>query len=169
MTKFEIAGGETTLRAALRVALADAPFGTGLLVNAEADAEPEVVVARSLTFAESTPSDMEAVVVTLINQAQAGLNHWRSHAACAALWAFTREAALSWAPRRVRFNAIGLGTAPFSPWEDSSQASRPAFTMPAQAATTADIVRTVLAIVGLPSMTGQIIRLGGSVAGPQAG
>ena len=168
MTGYEIAGGETELRASLEAALSQASSAIRLLVNAEHDPEPEVVVARSLAFAESVPSDMEAVVVTLLTQVPAGLDHWRAHAASASLWAFTREAALSWAPRNVRFNAIGLGATPFSPWEPAEQASRPAFAMAAQAATTADIIRTVLAIVGLRSMTGQIIRLGAATAETQA-
>ena len=167
MTEYEIAGGDRLLREALAAGLAAAPISIRLLVNAEADPEPEVVVARSLAFAESVPSEMEAVVVTLMTETPAGLDHWRGHAACAALWAFTRDAALSWAPRHVRFNVIGLGAAPFSPWEPSEQASRPAFPMTAQLATTADIVRTVLAIAGFPSMTGQIIRLGAAAPNVQ--
>jgi NAD(P)-dependent dehydrogenase (short-subunit alcohol dehydrogenase family) len=57
----------------------------------------------------------------------------------ALLWAFTRHAALAWAPRRIRVNAIGLDATP---------------------AAHADLAATILAMWRFPSMTGQLIRLG---------
>jgi NAD(P)-dependent dehydrogenase (short-subunit alcohol dehydrogenase family) len=88
------------------------------------------------------------------------LRDFARHAAAATLWAFTRQAALEWAPRRIRVNAVGLGVAPFGPFEADDQAGRGAATCPAAPSGPAGIAATILAMAEMPSMTGQIIRLG---------
>ena len=85
---------------------------------------------------------------------------WPAARDAAILWEFTRFAALAWAPRRIRVNAVGLGVSPVlasQPPEGSGQAAGSA---PAQTATPSDIAATILAMWGFPSMTGQLIRLG---------
>ena len=58
-------------------------------------------------------------------------------------------------------NAVGLGAAPFGPFEADAQAGRAAADMSATVpADAADIALTIRAIADFPSMTGQIIRLG---------
>lgn len=76
-------------------------------------------------------------------------NDWKTARDATVLWAHVRHAALAWAPRRLRINAIGIGINP-------AQLSH----APAAPATQADIAATVLAMWQLPSMTGQVIRLG---------
>ena len=80
-----------------------------------------------------------ALVLTILHAPPPGLDHFARHAAHAVLWAFTRRAALEWAPRSIRVNAVGLQAGP---------------------ADTEDVVRTIRAVASFASMTGQIIRLG---------
>jgi NAD(P)-dependent dehydrogenase (short-subunit alcohol dehydrogenase family) len=138
--------------------LAGAVFEMPMLINADPAPDAASIIARSTAFAAATPG---ALILTLISAAPPGLEHFPLHQAAATLWAFTRQAALDWAPRGIRINAIGLGAAPFGPFEADDQAGRAAAenhaTAPADAA---DLVRTIRAIAGFPSMTGQIIRLG---------
>jgi len=148
--------GPTALTRAVATALQAVPDAL-VLLNAEAGTAPEVVVARAQEFASSVPADKEALIVTLLRQPPAGLDHFEGHAAAASLWAFTRQAALEWAPRRIRVNAITLGALPA---DAAAQAGQPAFAMPASPATEADIARVILAVVRMKSMTGQFIRLG---------
>ena len=142
--------------AALSGALAASPYEVRLLVNADPVPDSAAIIARCQKFAEQGPG----LIVTLLPSAPPGLSDFALHAAVATLWAFTRQAALEWAPRKIRVNAIGLGAAPFGPSEAPDQAGRGAAEMPALPATLADIARTIRAIADLPSMTGQLIRLG---------
>jgi NAD(P)-dependent dehydrogenase (short-subunit alcohol dehydrogenase family) len=138
--------------------LAGMRFETPMLINADQAPDAAAIIARSTQFASGMP---EALIITLIPSAPPGLAHFPLHQAAATLWAFTRQAALEWAPRKIRVNAIGLGAAPFGPFEAEDQAGRAAADIPGTAtADPADIARTIRAIAGFPSMTGQIIRLG---------
>ena len=103
---------------------------------------------------------LDAVIVTILPPSPAGLGPGAQHQAVGALWAFTRAAALQWAPRGIRVNAIGLATSPGGPFEPQEQAGRAAFAMAATPATPEDVIRTILAMAAWRSMTGQIIRLG---------
>lgn len=157
---FRVCGGPAPLPDALAAALSQVPAGPDCLVNADSPADPDRIVARCRSFAEAASRADGALIVTILHDAAPGLAHLATHAANAALWAFTRSAALDWAPKGIRVNAIGLGAAPAGPFEAIEQAGRAAAPVPAQAAMQADIVRTILAIAAWPSMTGQIIRLG---------
>ncbi len=94
-------------------------------------------IANAEKFADAVPADQEALVVNIL-RAHAP-DDWPGAQAAALLWAFTRHAALAWAPRRIRVNAIGL---------DTTSAAR------------ADLAPAILAMWDFPSMTGQLIRLG---------
>jgi NAD(P)-dependent dehydrogenase (short-subunit alcohol dehydrogenase family) len=129
-----------------------------VLINADPLPDSAAIMARSTAFAADNPNGL---IVTLIPAARPGLQDFALHQAAATLWAFTRQAALEWAPRAIRVNAVGLGIAPFGPFEAEDQAGRAAADMPGAApADFADIARTIRAIAAFPSMTGQIIRLG---------
>jgi NAD(P)-dependent dehydrogenase (short-subunit alcohol dehydrogenase family) len=104
--------------------------GIPLLINADPAAEPAAIIARSSTFAAAHPPGTEGLIVTLLPA--------NDPVGEAALHAFTRQAALAWAPSRLRVNAIALG----------------------HAASLADLLATIRAMAGWPSMTGQLIRLG---------
>ncbi len=142
-------------------ALADALTQAGLahatlLINFTPDAD--AAIASSQDFADAVSPGQEALVVNILPAHAA--DDWPGARAAAALFAFTRHAALAWAPRRIRVNALGLGVTPTladQPAESAAQAAGPA---PAAPATTADIAATILAMWRFPSMTGQLIRLG---------
>jgi NAD(P)-dependent dehydrogenase (short-subunit alcohol dehydrogenase family) len=132
-------------------------FDLPVLINADAVPDGATIIARSTAFAAGSA---DSLIVTLLRAARPGLQDFPCHAAAAILWAFTRQAALEWAPQRIRVNAVGLGVAPFGPYEADDQAGRAAATCPAAAASLDDIAETIRAMVEMPSMTGQIIRLG---------
>jgi NAD(P)-dependent dehydrogenase (short-subunit alcohol dehydrogenase family) len=150
-----IAGGPDPALAAL---LSEATYDMPVLINADPHPDSAAIIARTTAFAAEAAG---ALIVTLLPKAPPGLQHFALHQAAATLWAFTRQAALDWAPRKIRVNAIGLGTAPFGPFEADDQAGRAAADIHATARhDPADIARTIRAIAELPSMTGQLIRLG---------
>ncbi len=130
------------------------------LINTDPHPDSAAIIARCQHFTAGLPPATEALVITFLYAAPPGLAHLHAHTANAALWAFTRQAALEWAPRRIRVNAIGLGATPFGPFEPQEQSGRAAANIHATPATAEDVVRTVSAIAGWASMTGQIVRLG---------
>ncbi len=157
-----IAGQATRLSEDLRVLLPpDSAPGLRLLVNTDSDPELSDVAARCRSFADASPG--EALLITILYAAAPGLAMFSRHAANAALWAFTRQAALEWAPRRIRVNAIGLGASPADPDGAQEQSGRAAADMPAEPASAEDIARTIRAMAAWPSMTGQLVRLGALV------
>jgi NAD(P)-dependent dehydrogenase (short-subunit alcohol dehydrogenase family) len=127
------------------------------LVNADPAPASDDVIERCRRFAEANAGGL---IVTLLPAAPAGLEHFAQHKAAAILWAFTRQAALAWAPRKIRINAISLGGAPSGADEASDQAGRAAAQVRAVPATQDDLISTLRLIAELPSMTGQLIRLG---------
>jgi NAD(P)-dependent dehydrogenase (short-subunit alcohol dehydrogenase family) len=150
-----IAGGPDP---ALAAALSKAPYDMPILVNADPHPDSAAIIARTTAYAAKTAG---ALIVTLLPSAPPGLKNFALHQAAATLWAFTRQAALEWAPQKIRVNAVGLGTAPFVPFEAVDQAGRAAADIHATARHDyAAIAQTIRAIAELPSMTGQLIRLG---------
>ena len=157
--RMHVVAGSSPLSTRLDALLAQTPpLSIRTLVNADVAPDVGGVVDRCRMFADASPG--EALLVTLLHAGPAGLAAFARHAANAALWAFTRQAALEWAPRQVRVNAIGLGASPAGPDEAQEQSGRAAGEMPAEPASVEDIARTIRAIAAWPSMTGQIIRLG---------
>jgi NAD(P)-dependent dehydrogenase (short-subunit alcohol dehydrogenase family) len=144
------------LQARLRAPFAaiEAP-PAALLVNALADADAAIVAATE--FADGLAPAQQAVVVTILQAHAQG--DWPAARAAAMQWAFMRHAALAWAPRGIRVNAIGLGVSPTLPDQPIEESGRAAGPAPATAATPDDLAATIVAIWRFPSLTGQLIRL----------
>lgn len=134
-------------------AFGDAPPAT-LLVNLGGDAAAAIGTAER--FAEAARE--ESLVVSILHPHTR--DNWPAARDAAILWAFTRHAALAWAPRGIRVNAVGLGISPVLATQPQEASGQPAGPVPAPAATPSDIAATILAIWGFRSMTGQLIRLG---------
>jgi hypothetical protein len=137
------------------VSLAPAPPAAVFIT---ANTDPDRAIANAHAFADAVPPGQEALVVHILPPQ--GPSDWLATRAAAVLWAFTRHTALAWAPRRIRMNAIALGTVPPGPALPAESAARAAGPAPAAPATPGDIAATVLTLWRLPSMTGQLIRLG---------
>ena len=131
-----------------------------LLINANRHASPETIIAQTTAFATAATPGQDTLIVTILHQTPQGLPHLAERCSNAALWAFTQTAALDWAPRGIRVNAIGLGASPAGPFDSQEQSGRPAAPTPAAPATIADIARTIAFLADCPSITGQIVRLG---------
>ena len=126
----------------LRAALLDAGFReatpAALLVNAGSHPDLDMVVARCRMFAQTIPAGEEALIVTIVTPARRTLDEWQADAHATGLLSFTRQAALAWGPRHIRVNMIEA--APDAP--------------------DADVAAAILALIDLPSVTGQSWHLG---------
>ena len=114
-------------------------------------------------FARRLPEQAEGVVVNMLDQRVWSLTpHFVSYTvAKAGLWALTQSLALALAPR-IRVNGIGPGPALPNARQTAAQYARQAASMPLGHGTTpAEVARAVIAILGLPAMTGQMIALDG--------
>ena len=127
-----------------------------LLLNLSGPAAAFISAAEA--FAAAHPPGTDALIISLLPPP--AVQDWPAARNNAELWAFTRHAALAWAPRRIRLNAIALGTSPTTPDQPPESAALPAAPCPALPATHADILATILAMWRFSSMTGQMIRLG---------
>ena len=142
---------------ALACALDAAPsLPLPVLVNLGSWPVVALLIQRCEQFAAEAAA--EALIVTILTPGEAGTLEWQ--VAAAGAWAFTLHAALAWAPRGIRVNMIGFCASP-PPEMDSLARGRSATPVRARPANVEDVVRTVQAIAGWPSMTGQMIRLGG--------
>jgi NAD(P)-dependent dehydrogenase (short-subunit alcohol dehydrogenase family) len=128
-----------------------------LLINLTED--PEAAIAAATRFSSWQAVGGEDRLVVNVLRAHAA-SDWPGSRANATLWAFTRHAALHWAPRNIRLNALGLGAAPALPWQGQEDGARAAGAAPAAIATSADIAACIMAMWRWRSMTGQLIRLG---------
>jgi NAD(P)-dependent dehydrogenase (short-subunit alcohol dehydrogenase family) len=130
-------------------------------------------------FALALPADSEGVVINMIDQRVWSLTpHFVSYTVSkAGLWALTQTMALALAPR-IRVNAIGPGPALPSPRQTEALFAKQSASVPLGHGTSpAEVARTVITILGLPAMTGQMIALDGgqhlqwapvqNVAGPE--
>lgn len=127
--------------------------------------EPNLRAPFVLTqaMARALPADREGVVINLLDQRVWSLTpHFVSYTVSkAALWALTQSLALALAPR-IRVNGIGPGPALPSPRQTEEQFARQASSVPLGRPTSpAEVARAMLAILALPSMTGQMIALDG--------
>lgn len=114
-------------------------------------------------FAKALPAEAEGVVINMADQRVWSLTqHFVSYTISkAGLWALTQTMALALAPR-IRVNAIGPGPALPSPRQSEAQFARQSASVPLGHGTDPDeIGRAVVAILGLPAMTGQMIALDG--------
>jgi NAD(P)-dependent dehydrogenase (short-subunit alcohol dehydrogenase family) len=114
-------------------------------------------------FARALPEPAEGAVINMIDQRVWSLTpHFVSYTASkAGLWALTQTAALAFAPR-IRVNAIGPGPALPSPRQTAAQFARQCELAPLRRGTGPDeVARAALAILALPSLTGQMLALDG--------
>ncbi len=126
-------------------------------------------------FAKALPAGAEGVVINMLDQRVWSLTpHFVSYTVSkAGLWTLTQTMALALAPR-IRVNAIGPGPALPSPRQSQAQFDRQTASVPLRHGTTpGEVGRAVLAILAMPSMTGQMIALDGGqhlqwAAGQQA-
>jgi NAD(P)-dependent dehydrogenase (short-subunit alcohol dehydrogenase family) len=103
------------------------------------------------------------VVVNLLDQRVWSLTpHFVSYTVSkAALWTLTQTLALALAPR-IRVNGIGPGPAMPSPRQTQAQFDRQCASVPLRRGTSPEeVAAALLAILSLPSMTGQMIALDG--------
>jgi NAD(P)-dependent dehydrogenase (short-subunit alcohol dehydrogenase family) len=113
--------------------------------------------------AKALPDAAEGVVVNLLDQRVWSLTpHFVSYTVSkAGLWALTQSLALALAPR-IRVNGIGPGPALPSPRQSQAQFDRQCASVPLRRGTSPDeVAAALLAILSLPSMTGQMIALDG--------
>jgi NAD(P)-dependent dehydrogenase (short-subunit alcohol dehydrogenase family) len=143
----------------------------------EANLRTPFVLIQS--FARALPAAAEGVVVNMIDQRVWSLTpHFVSYTVSkAGLWALTQTMALALAPR-IRVNAIGPGPALPSPRQTEALFAKQSASVPLGHGTSPEeVARTVIMILSLPAMTGQMIALDGgqhlqwapvqTVAGPE--
>jgi NAD(P)-dependent dehydrogenase (short-subunit alcohol dehydrogenase family) len=121
---------------------------------------PFVLMQR---FAAALPEAAQGVIVNLLDQRVLSLTpHFVSYTLSkAGLWTLTRSLALALAPR-IRVCAVGPGPALPSPRQTPAQFAAQNQALPLRQGTAPEeIARAVLAILALPSFTGQMIALDG--------
>jgi NAD(P)-dependent dehydrogenase (short-subunit alcohol dehydrogenase family) len=119
------------------------------------------VLAQAL--AKALPAHAEGAVVNLLDQRVWSLTpHFVSYTVSkAALWTLTQTLALALAPR-IRVNGIGPGPALPSTRQTPEQFERQYTSVPLRRGTSPEeVAAALLAILSLPSMTGQMIALDG--------
>ena len=131
----------------------------------DAHLEPNLRAPFVLTqaFARALPASLEGNVINLVDQRVWSLTpHFVSYTVSkAGLWALTQSMALALAPR-IRVNAVGPGPALPSPRQTPEQFARQCAGTPLGRGTSPEEVgQAVLAILALPSMTGQMLALDG--------
>ncbi len=127
--------------------------------------EPNLRAPFVLTqgFARALPEGADGVVVNVLDQrVWKPTGHFVSYSLSkAGLWALTRANALALAPR-IRVNAVGPGPTLPSPRQTEAQFARQCASVPLGRGTDPDeVARAVLALLCLPSVTGQMIAVDG--------
>jgi len=127
--------------------------------------EPNLRAPFVLTqgFAASLPEAAEGVVINLLDQRVWSLTpHFVSYTVSkAGLWALTQSLALALAPR-IRVVGLGPGPALPSPRQSQAQFDRQCATVPLRRGTSPDeVARAAVALLALPSVTGQMLALDG--------
>jgi NAD(P)-dependent dehydrogenase (short-subunit alcohol dehydrogenase family) len=114
-------------------------------------------------FARALPAGHEGLVVNLLDERVWSLTpHFVSYTVSkAALWTLTQTMALALAPR-IRVNGIGPGPTVPSPRQTEAQFAAQCASVPLRHGSSPDeIGRAVLAMLALPSLTGQMLALDG--------
>lgn len=114
-------------------------------------------------FAAGLPAPHHGVIINMLDQRVMSLTpHFVTYTVSkAGLWALTQQMALALAPR-IRVNGIGPGPALPSPRQSQAQFDRQCASVPlARGTSPEEIGAAVMALLGLPSVTGQIINLDG--------
>ena len=114
-------------------------------------------------LARQLPASAEGAIINLLDQRVWSLTpHFVSYTVSkAALWALTQQMALALAPR-IRVNGVGPGPALPSSRQTDAQFAAMCAAMPlARGTSPQEVAASVLAILALPSMTGQMVALDG--------
>lgn len=114
-------------------------------------------------FSRALPPEAEGVVINMLDERVWSLTpHFVSYTmAKTGLWTLTQSMALALAPR-IRVNGIGPGPALPSPRQSAEQFARQCASTPLHRGTSPDeIAAAAIAILSLPSMTGQMLALDG--------
>jgi NAD(P)-dependent dehydrogenase (short-subunit alcohol dehydrogenase family) len=114
-------------------------------------------------FAGALPADAHGAVINMLDERVWSLTpHFVSYTvAKAGLWTLTQTMALALAPR-IRVNGIGPGPALPSPRQTPEQFTRQSASVPLGHGTSpGEVARAVLALLALPSVTGQMLALDG--------
>jgi NAD(P)-dependent dehydrogenase (short-subunit alcohol dehydrogenase family) len=117
----------------------------------------------SQEFARALPPAAQGMVLNLADQRVWSLTpHFVSYTVSkAGLWALTQSLALALAPR-IRVNAIGPGPTLPSDRQTAAQFARQCASVPLGHGTSPDeVARAALALLSLPSVTGQMLALDG--------
>lgn len=152
-------------------------IGTVTRASWDAHIEPNLRAPFVLIqdFAAQLPAQARGLVVNLLDERVWSLTpHFVSYTVSkAALWTLTQTMALALAPR-IRVNGIGPGPTVPSPRQSEAQFEAQCRSVPLQhGSSPEEIGRAVLAMLDLPSLTGQMLALDGgqhlqwSPAGPQ--
>lgn len=115
-------------------------------------------------FARLLPAGREGMVLNMLDERVWSLTpHFISYTVSkAALWSLTRSMALALAPKRIRVNAIGPGPALPSPRQSAVQFATQCAGVPLGRGTDPEeVARAALALLCLPSVTGQMLALDG--------
>lgn len=119
------------------------------------------VLAQAM--ARALPPGAEGMVLNMLDQRVWSLTpHFLSYTVSkSALWSLTRQLALALAPR-IRVNAIGPGPALPSTRQTPEQFARQCAATPLGRGTNPDeVAQAMLALLALPSVTGQMLALDG--------
>ncbi len=114
-------------------------------------------------FAAGLPAEAEGLIVNMLDERVWSLTpHFVSYTVSkAALWTLTQTMALALAPR-IRVNGIGPGPTVPSPRQSEAQFQAQCSSVPLRhGSSPEEIGRAVLAMLELPSMTGQMLALDG--------
>jgi NAD(P)-dependent dehydrogenase (short-subunit alcohol dehydrogenase family) len=114
-------------------------------------------------FARALPKDAGGLIVNMLDQRVWSITpHFVSYTVSkTALWSLTQQMALALAPR-IRVNGIGPGPTVPSPRQTQAQFDAQCASVPLQhGSSPAEIGRAVLAMLDLPSLTGQMMALDG--------
>jgi NAD(P)-dependent dehydrogenase (short-subunit alcohol dehydrogenase family) len=131
--------------------------------DAHVEANLRAPFALMQAFAARLPEQHEGVVINVLDQRVWSLTpHFVSYTVSkAGLWTLTQTMALALAPR-IRVAAIGPGPALPSPRQTAEQFARQSRSVPLGRGTgEAEIGLAVLAILAMPSFTGQMLALDG--------
>ena len=140
-------------------------WNTATRADWDAHFEPNLRAPFLLTqsFGERLPAAAEGCIINLIDQRVWSLTpHFVTYTLSkAGLWTLTQTMALALAPR-IRVNAIGPGPTLPSPRQTAAQFERQWRSVPLRRPSDPEeIGRAVLAILALPSLTGQMLALDG--------
>ncbi|GCD53925.1 SDR family oxidoreductase [Acetobacter pasteurianus] len=115
-------------------------------------------------FAKALPETAQGMILNMLDERVWSLTpHFVSYTVSkSALWTLTQTMALALAPKGIRVNAIGPGPALPSTRQTEEQFARQCASVPLGHGTSPqEVARAALALLALPSVTGQMLALDG--------